>query len=132
MPSTYKVIFYLATLLLLFPLSSHADIKIYLGAPAYKYKHNYHPYNNYYKPYRYNTRNYNPYSNHSYSYFSNFYGNKHEHDRFNYYRNKYHGYNHYNPYSHHKNKRHYNNAYQQGFKDSYEFKQHKRTNKLGK
>ena len=123
MSSTYKIIFYSAILILLFPVNSHADIKIYLGAPAYNYKHNYYPQNNFYNRNYYNKKYYTPYSNYRYKNLSNlykFYGNKHAYDRANYYRNKYNKRN---------NKRRHNNAYTQGYNDRLRFNQHKRNNK---
>ena len=120
MSSTYKIIFYSATLILFFPLNSHADIKIYLGAPANNYRHKYDPHNNFYNQNHYNKKYYTPYSNHRYKNLSNlykFYGNKHAYDRANYYRNKY------------NNKRRYNKAYAQGYNGGLRFNQHKRNNK---
>ena len=92
MPIPYRTIIN-SIILLLLPLSSQAEIKIFLGVPGYShYKHNYNPQKNYQRHNsRYNKYN-NSYSNHRYNNLSDLYrrhGNKHAYDRATYYRNKY-------------------------------------------
>lgn len=122
----YRTILYSA-ILLLFPLSSQAETKIYLGAPGYnQYKHNYYPQKNY-QQYnsRYNKYN-NSYSNHRYNDLSDLYrryGNKHAYDRDNYYRNKYQN-NHSKSFVN--NNQRYKDTYRQGFNDGRRSKRNNR------
>lgn len=124
MSSTAKNILYSMTLLLLFPMSAFADIKIIIGQPAYSYKHNYsnsYSNNSYYKKnkIKYNKYNYPPYSYRSDNY-NLTYGHNKRHvpsyqypPKINYNRN-------YNPYSSFRyiqQQNTYQNAYQRGFRD---------------
>ena len=118
----YRTILYSAILLLI-PLSSQAEIKIYLGVPGYShYQHNYYPqkhyrsqnsrYGNYYKPYS---------NQHRYNNLSDLYrrhGNKHAYDRAEYYRNKYS--------NSRRNNRRYQDDYAQGFNDGRRSKRYDR------
>jgi hypothetical protein len=113
MSSAFRIIFYLSVLLL-FPLSSQADVKIYFGLPGYS-----HYNNNYYTHSKHHKKYYKPYSNYRHNRVTNIYGNKHDYDRANYYRNKYSN-------SQRSNSRRYNNAYTQGFNDGQQFKRHNR------
>ncbi len=120
MSSTAKNILYSMTLLLLFPMSAFADIKIIIGAPAHQYKHHY---SNSYSNKHHNKNNvYNKYNYAPYSYRSNHYNfadrNKkyyfpsHRHQPKQHYNRSY-----YNPYAYNINNNQYQNAYKQGFKD---------------
>jgi len=127
----YRTIFY-STILLLIPLSSQAEIKIFLGVPGYShYKHNYYPQNNYQRHNsRYNKYN-NSYSNQRYKNLSDLYsrhGNKHAYDRAKYYGNKYQ-----NNYSNSRRNNYQRNqgSYAQGFNDGRRSKRQDRNTSHG-
>lgn len=124
----YRALFY-SVVLLLFPITSHADVKIYFGAPGVThYKHNYYPQNNYHRPNNSYTRNNNAYSNSRFNDLSSLqqqHGNKHEYDRSIYYQNKYGN-------SYNKSNSRFQNSYKKGFQHGRQFERQNRSSRLGR
>lgn len=130
MTSSAKKILYLTALLLFFPMSASAEIKIIIGAPAYKYNHHYssqHSNKHHYKQskhHRFNKYNFAPYS-----YRNNNYNFSHG---YRYQPNKIYNYSYYNPYSSFRYNQRNKNAYRQGYKDGRHARNHHKKNfKLG-
>ncbi len=139
MSSVYKKLPYLIMLLFIFPASANAEIKIYIGAPAYKYKHNYsnhysnrHNYrkNIHSKNNKFNKYNFPPYS----------YGNTIDTRRANksyyyspsyrYQANRYNNNGYYNYNNKYRRNRSYQKGYRHGLKDARRLSK-KRHYKLG-
>jgi hypothetical protein len=123
MSSTAKNILYSMTLLLLFPMSAFADIKIIIGSPAYQHRHNYS--NSYSNNHHYKQNKYSKYDFPPYSYRNNkkYYSPSYRYQPDNY------SYN-YNPYTSFRYKQNYQDAYRQGFRDG--LHKRKQTFKLGR
>ena len=116
----------IALMLLVLPLSAKADIKIFLGAPAYKY--HYKPYTYpAFKYHHYKRNRYSDYSRHRFNYRSKF--NRHNRGyghSYSPYRYKRHSYAPYiNTDRHHR--RHH--SYEQGFYDGLRYGQQKHRTK---
>lgn len=118
-----------SVILLLLPITSYADVKIYFGVPGFShYKHNYYPQNNYHRQNNIYKRNNNAYSNRRFNDLSSLYqqhGNKHEYDRALYYQNKY---------GNSKNRinRGFQNSYKKGFQHGRQFERQNRSRRLGR
>ncbi len=127
MSSIAKNTLYSIAILMLFPMSAFAEVKIIIGAPAYlnnypKYYSNKHHSNNTYK----HNNNYNKYDFPPYSYQnkSKYFSPGYRYQPRQYYKQRF-----YNPYAYNINQNQYRNGYQQGFRDGYS--QKKRSFKLG-
>jgi hypothetical protein len=126
MSSTLKRTLYTLILLLVFPMSAIADIKIVIGTPSYKYNHrysNHYSNNNHYKQNKHSRHSkYNKYNYPPYSYRNNNYKYSNPHKKYyspsyRYQINKHHSYSYYNPYSNHRYNRGHQNGYKKGFYD---------------
>lgn len=149
MSSIIKSTFLTVVLLLLYPVTASADVKIIVNPPAYKYnaygyKHTYPDYysnkNRYdkhrHKKQRYKTKKFNKYDFAPYSYRSNQYnyshGNKKYYTPNNILRPSYSRIYNQNPYAHNYNRYQHQKekAYWQGYRDGY--KQKRKSSRLGK